>query len=1131
MSRVLPNEGVQQKNDDEGEKIEQKKELDAPLQPENDDFASGAGLMSFVPPISMDRLENLEMSFSRRRSLRPCSGSVSRNIDTECGASLRSAPTSCRSSKVSSLRTRGTVPEGLDRAVAMVQTYPLMAVEGTAFENQIFRHSAGESGGTSSAGRSLTSTSNMEETESSISDMTEVLVRLRTGSSAVLFASRLKRACMWNVIIVNALAHRAWHESFRLQRLRAALELLLLPVLLRKRGEKKLGKRPFVSPRPRGPNLLRDDEGLKPQGNFIWEHSAFFRKLGNLKFCEEVAEIVVRYRYFAGDPIVSAGTPSQDAMYILISGNCDAIISSDEPNVPVRRTRLAIGEGFGGLYGGREVFTKLYRSISQCIVWVIKREDFESTFSQHADEHMKNAYLDALKKHNKEHLLRDYPMPQCMSRVPIYRRIDGLIEEYAKDFVPIVLTKGDILFEQGDHPGDVYCLVEGHVQREQLGADMRYETGTKQIVSPNESDNNFSLSTRFVLLGEEPHILPGLLRYRCTVFSRAALFYKIKGERFVDALLDDAKLFLYIRERLTAQIRQSMRISPEALAKVPLLREMPTLHLNAIANAAVPRVVERCISICDPAQSVREIYLLMSGEVRDPRNFNRATTLPMSPPASEDEEAMENTITKGKKEKNVKTATAGRGKGKGTSAVHLPSETLLNVRSPHFKDSVTTFGNTESTHTKWHFFHRSSKGEFSSGVIYPDEQHELTPPLPPNPAKNFICTVGGGWEGLLLEKWPNGWETTNTVELWAIPTLTIRTEFNSLSKSMQNSILMLARTMQMHALGLPSIVVAKLPPMSSFLPPEKRLTKQSLGIERGSSHEKSAAPHSRRYAGSGQSHERSTATGSRRGRPAGDLSGSHASILSGSSAYFSTIDTSGSKRKNLPKLTSRPPRTVSNAKVSPRRWTRGKDINKEAENKDVAFVGDETPNEAPKPKAGPPPLLFIRKNASKGVEKPPIITPEMCAIYAGKEPQKGIIQYPQPPSNGRKVKARNFTMPADQKPSWPVVAGAKKQWFQVVPSFAPLPGTIHNQSYIASAPNLLPNAALMVKREKRCGEVLASQANYFAFLAQRKRQHEMGSESPSPPPVAEPKGSSADVRSLSPQMMGRPVPGRHAYCV
>ncbi|KAF8298388.1 putative cyclic nucleotide-binding domain containing protein [Trypanosoma cruzi] len=1130
MSVVLPNESVQQKNDEEGEKSEQKKESDVPLQPENDDFASDAVLMSFVPPIPVDRLENLEMSFSRRRSLRNCSGSISRNIDTECGVSLRSAPTSCRSSKVSSLRTKGSVPEGLDRAVAMVQTYPLMAVEGTAFENQILRHGAGESGVVAFAGRSLTSTSNTEETESSISDLTEVLGRLRTGSSAVLFASRLKRACMWNVIIVNVLAHRAWHESFRLQRLRAALELLLLPVLLRKRGEKKSGKGHFFRPHPRGPCVLRDDEGLKPQGNFIWEHSAFFRKLGNLKFCEEVAEIVVRYRYSAGDPIVSVGTPAQDAMYILISGNCDAIISSDEPNVPVRRSRLAVGEGFGGLYGGREVFTKLYRSISQCIVWVIKREEFESTFSQHADEHMKNAYLDALKKHNMEHLLRDYPMPQCMSRVPIYRRIDGLIEEYAKDFVPIVLTKGDILFEQGDRPGDVYCLVEGHVQREQIGADMRYETGTKQIVSPNESDNNFSLSTRFVLLGEEPHILPGLLRYRCTVFSRAALFYKIKGERFVDALLDDAKLFLYVRERLTAQIRQSMRISPDALAKVPLLREMPTLHLNAIANAAEPRVVERCISICDPAQSVREIYLVVSGDVRDPRNFNRTTTLPMSPPASEDEEAVENTNTKGKKEKNVKIAASGRGKGKGTLAVHSPNETL-GVRSPHFKDSGTAFGNAETTHFQWHFFHRNSKGEFSSGVIYPDEQHELTPPLPPNPAKNFICTVGGGWEGLLLEKWPNGWETTNTVELWAIPTLTIRTEFNSLPKSLQNSILMLARTTQMHALCLPSIVVAKLPPMSSFLPPEKRLTKQGLGIEKSPSQEKSAASHSRKYAGSGQSHERSTATGSRRGRAAGDLSGSHASILSGSSAFFSTNDTSGSKRKNLPKLTSRPPGPDSNAKKSLRRWTGGKDIKKVAETKEVAFAGEETPIEAPKPKAGPPPLLFIRKNASKGVEKPPIITPEMCAIYAGQEPQKGIIQYPQLPENKRKVKVRNFMMPADQKPSWPVVAGGKKQWFQVVPSFAPLPGTIHNQSYIASVPNLLPNAALMVKRDKGCGEVLASQANYFAFLAHRKRQHEMGCESPSPPSTAEPKISSSDARSLSPQIMGRPVPGRHVYCV
>ncbi|ESL09376.1 hypothetical protein TRSC58_02902 [Trypanosoma rangeli SC58] len=1086
-------------------------------------------MISLAPLVDVvPHLGTLDVSISRRRSSAVPVVSLS-TADVNAASSSRSTHLSRRDSRRGSLRIRGNAPESLDRAVDMVKTYPLMLVEGTAFENHFLRSNSGDCAMLNSMG-SLASLSNVEEAETSVSGLTDALGQLRLNSSVVSFAARLKRACMWSVIILAVRMHCAWREAFRRQRLRATLEQLLLPVILRKRGEKGVGKRLVCRSRSIGPELLRDDDGLNPQGNFIWDNCEFFRSLGSQSFCEELTNIVLRHRYFSGNAIASVGAPSQDTMYILVSGRCDAIAPSSETNKKVQRSRLAVGASFGGIFGGREVYTKVYRAISQCVVWVISRNDFEVLFSRYADETMKEIYLNALKRHHMERLLRSYPLPQCMSRVPIYRHIDREIEYYAKDFTPLVLTKGDVLFEQGEPPGDVYCLLEGEVQRQQLGPDMTYEGGTSQILSPHESDNKFSLSTRFLLLGEEPHILPAPLRYKCSVFSRSALFFKVKGDRFVDALLDDAKLFLRIRANLTAQIRHSMRLSPEALVRVPLLREMSGSHLNNIVNAAEPRVMERYTSICEPAQAVREIYLLTAGEVQDPRQFNRVATLPMSPPVSEEEEAPEDTCPKGKKERNPKHILAGQEKGGKVSNWPRPNETVVIGRIPCHGDSGSTSVGLDTPHFQWSFFKGNSHGGFTNGITYPDEQHDLAPALPPNPAKNFLCTVGGGWEGLLVEKWPNGWETSTTVELWAIPALTIRTEFNSLPESLQKSTLLCARTMQMHALGLSSILVAKLPPMSVFVPPEKRVNRSSLGLERGQTQEKSITTHNRKYAGSGHSYGRSTATGSRRGRVTGELSRSRGSTLTGSSASFLANEDMNFSRKKASRQRTQQfsPFSQTPAKKSPLLRKKERNVKGEPSAKDAVSNVELASIEAQKPKAGPPPLLFLRKLVSKLVEKPPTITPEMCALYAGQEPQKGIIRQLQPIANRVAGVANNAMTSADQKPSWPVASGAKKQWFHVVPSFAPLPGTVNNHNYIGGMPSLLPNTALMVKHEKGYGDVLVSQANYFVGLAHARRAHAMRSEVESAPSPGEAKSLSS-IRATSPNAMGRPVPGRHAY--
>ncbi|ORC91743.1 uncharacterized protein TM35_000053390 [Trypanosoma theileri] len=1122
---------------------------------------------SAVAPVLPVQHDEMEMSDASRRVRSHTTVLPRGSLQSETLVSLQSSTSADAGSKGGSIRTKGSVSEPLDRAVFMVQTYPIMQVEGTAFENQIYRRGTLDSMESTLTGRSITSLSiaEGEDIGETSTDLAMALERVRRTGSVVQHAARLKRGCMWEVIITNFLVHQAWQELYRRSRLRKVLETLLLPIILRKRGIKGTISSTLKKLHVHPPVLLRENEGQKPQGSFLIEHSPFFEAFRNPKFCDTLAEVVQRYRFPAGEAIVNAGSPSQDALYILYSGKCDAILPSNEERKVVKRSRVPLGGIFGGLFGGKSVFTETFRAVSQCIVWIISREDFELLFGQYADENMKKVYLDAFKKHQMERLHQCYPMPQSMSRVPIYRHIDRSIEEYVKDFTPLVLTNGDVLFNQGDSPGVVYCLLEGHVARDQIGPDMTYESGTQQIISPNNADNNFALNTRFLLLGEEPHILPGPLKYRCTVVSRAALFYKIEGERFVNALLDDAALFLQVREKLTTQRRLWMKLAPEALSTVPILVGLPFSNLNNIAHAAEPRVVERCVSICEPAQNIREIYILTVGDVRDPRNFNRVPTHPAVVPPSESDDSQEKQVTKGKKEKQVKSRPVPPGKDVKIMNTTYTTDQLSGSRPQNVSAAIEALSSVSplfnSTRSKWSFL-SSIDNDNENTITYPDEHQELSPPLPPNPAKSFLCTIGGGWEGLLLEKWPNGWETTTTVELWAIPMLTIRTELNSTPKLIQSTIISNARDLQMRELGLPAPIVAKLPRLSAYLPPEKRLTKHSLGVEKNPVLEKSVVRRSRKTLGSGFSRELSTATGSKQGRATGDLSGSRLSTLSELSLGSPVEKNKNSEAKPLHLLS---PYTSRSVKALPKYGER--QIKKEVDVRRASKVTSHVDNantesfETRKPKAGPPPLLFLRKLAPKE-EESPVITPELCAIYAGKEPQKGIIRKPPSPPHPKKQRLlplsptqlqrskeegskRNRNVYSDQQSSWPITTGVKKQWFHVVPDFAPLPGTANNQNYISHTPNLVPNSAMMVRIEKGRGEVLTSQATYFASLAQMRRSKENNAaSSPSAIAVATTtttitttttkteaggvgKSIPTPTRTTSPKMMSRPVPGRH----
>lgn len=165
-----------------------------------------------------------------------------------------------------------------------------------------------------------------------------------------------------------------------------------------------------------------------------------------------------------------------------------------------------------------------------------------------------------------------------MPRIPIYRLLDHAVANYAVDFTPVVKVRGEVLFKENDPAGVVYCLIEGAVLRQTAGYDddddddnltplattttttttvndahddskniiEKVNSGDKKehnrnpINSPTSSHgasqilttNNIQANAgnaRFVLFGEEAHVLPCLQRYSCQVHSRVALFYCVNG--------------------------------------------------------------------------------------------------------------------------------------------------------------------------------------------------------------------------------------------------------------------------------------------------------------------------------------------------------------------------------------------------------------------------------------------------------------------------------------------------------------------------------------------------------------------------------------------------------------------------
>lgn len=865
---------------------------------------------------------------------------------------------------------------------------------------------------------------------------------------------KVKRGFQWQVLCTTALAQKVLQDTYRVNRLRRVLQRHLLPQLLINRDNFKgsLVNKELC----RAARNLRAHKDLKtavPIGRFLGENHPFLLSLNSSILLNNCAESMDVERVAAGHVLARAGDKSQESLVFIVFGKVvyrDRSVKDAKPRV------LQAGDHFGGIFNTSATFTGDFRCISDCILWRLSREAFDDAFLPLADSAMKQVYLEAFREHCIDYIPQSYPVPQCLSRVPIYRRLNRPLTRYMEDFEPCVLLRGETLFEEGDGPSYVYCMLEGSVRRRRKGFDNTFATGVCHLLTLNSFSHLNVKTGRFALLGDAPLILPSTHRYQCTVMSRYGLFFRVTRERFISALLDDPTLFVQLREKLTQQIRTGMRLDPMCLSFAPLLREFPESSLHAIALAAEPRVLRRSVPLCEPAENVSEIFLIVHGEIRDTRVFDKKPTRRLdTPPPVEDEDAEEERRRPGFK--------GGHGKsGKGPSLAGT-MRSGGSAKSRAHKDEPQAAQEEEFDL----FSPNVSLAQLS--LVTPDEQSEFNPALPILQDKRFEVTVGGGWEGLLVDKWTSGWEGVCTVAAWALPTLKIRTEFNGLPKAQQSLILSVARLNQKEALGLQKVLNTRLPPMSSYLPPADRTKMKS----EPPSSEASAPPKSRKG-----------------GRPE-LLSQSQPQNSDSSPSLLITFVENSAQQQSSSVRVQTPTKKKSSEKASPKKGRGKKKVTKEKN-------AEKTENTVTLPDVKPTvPLSLNVRRPRAAPTAPPPVDPFLLAVYNGEYKDgelalTNIVRDPPTPKKGEMKYCKDLfeETTSNERVSWPLLSHPEKRWFSAVPSYEPLPGTVTNRNIIVEPPMFSANTDLMSRKDKRYRDKLVAEADFFTSSMKSRLQME-----------------------------------------
>ncbi|CAD2215461.1 hypothetical protein, conserved [Angomonas deanei] len=934
------------------------------------------------------------------------------------------------------VRAPGEVPGELDRSFQMMLNYPIMKVADTAFDVK----GSGSSKASPLSHKETDSAGNASPQSSAVSSP---VYKAYANDPMIQDAKNMKRAAMWQNILVTALFHETMTSQFRELRLRKVLERHLLPILMQRKQETgSIMNKSYV----------RESTGSKPttgendtvNGGYLKESDPFFQNLNNSALLQSLAEKMNRRRFVSGEIIGKPDDFSQQCMYFIISGKVefrrdDTLFEApiDDNLLPSKRVYLP-GESFGGIFLCTAHFGGVYRALSQCIIWTLTAEDFENVFRPFADQTMRDTYKAALKEKSLEWLNIKHKMASLPQRMPIYRHLASVLphKKYYESFEPMVLLRGDVLFEEGDAAGDVFCLLEGHILRSVRGVDGTYSSGVSQVLGLNEY-TTFNRMGRLLLLGEEPHLLPGAQRCRCSVASRSALVVRIPKDAFINALLDEPSYLLQLREKLIELYKSEMKLDAQCLRFVPLFKDFSESALGNLTKEAKPIVVQRSVALCEPAQHVKEIFLLTMGDVRDTRTFGHAPTgrLNTPPPtvlSSEEENADKG---RGKRDKEKKVVTR----------VHKALSTApSDVEEPKLGWSFVFHDMTNNQAPV------ENDGSLPYALTTPEEQADLNPPLPLPPAKRFSVTLGGSWEGLLTDKWPYGWEATSTVTAWTIPSLHIRNEFNSCPKSVQNSILQGARLRQKEELDLPAVKVEKLPPMTVYQPDAK------VGYV-------SAAP-----AGNNSrlSSARRSATKSRKSE---NLEGSMsmAEEMQSGNIYSSSMYSEGvntSKKKSSVRVGSAKAPEKKAPAEAPRKIKKPKsEKTAKAPPPKASPPEEEAPPSLPKKKASIQHFNYSTKSAPKQEAETKEVSPHLLAVYNGEfkndDPAViNIVRDPIAPPAKKSAKAGDSS--AGQ---WPAASG-KQRWFNEVPSYEPLPGTTQNDNLAVDVPEYKANTTYMTKR-------------------------------------------------------------------
>eukprot|EP00796_Vickermania_ingenoplastis_P008659 gene8659-6086_t len=950
----------------------------------------------------------------------------------------------------------------------------------------------------------------------------------------------VKRGFRWQVLCALAMAHGALEQELRVQRLSTALRKNLLPRMLDIKEDKGIIYNKEAFRQAKNARKMLDLNPKVPSGKFIGDNYPMFDAFKSQQLLKSLSEAMAVEHVPADQLIARVGERSQDVIRFLVFGKVeyrevDVIRAMEElekereeqaapfspaasprkeakdaaaaePVPPLRRGVLTVGSTIGGIFGTTACFDGRYRTISDCTFWSLQRHTFDSIFFPFADETMKEVYTAAFREHCVEFIGNSYPLPKCLVRVPIYRRINRPMSRYKDDFKPCVFLRGETLFEQDEGPGDVFCLLEGTVARRRRGFDKTFATGVSHLLSLNSFGAiSAGVTGRFALLGADPIIMPATHRYQCTVMSRYALFFRITGEKFVSALLDDPNLYVQLRERLTQQIRTSMRLDPVCLRFAPLLRDFPEASLANIAQAAEPRVLRRSVPLCEPAQSIKEIFLIVRGEIRDTRVFGKQPTKRLdTPPPSDSEDGDEaadkrKAPTRGGVHFNLKKFNKG-----GT----IPKNDTMNstMRSRRQRQRGEDGGLTEEQEQNLNFFTSSQTMDLSRmTMVTPDEQSELNPTLPVLLDRRFDVTVGGGWEGLLVDKWPSGWEGVCTVEAWALPTLQIRLEFNSLPKPQQSVILSNARLQQKEALGLARIVVTRLPPMSSYQPQDK-IVKAIPGPGIAGNVTESV------------SKKKSAQTSVSRARSA-ELSQSR----QGRTSEGSNDQSFGEDFVHMlgPDNQKKAEKGPSTATAKPKKVKKAKKETKEDEAK---------PREEPLPevKVVPPAELGVKIRRPKAVPTaPPPVDSFLLAVYNGeyKDGELALTNIVRDPPTPKKHDLRHCADLEDpmQRSSWPSINHPKKRWFATVPSYEPLPGTANNNNVVLEPLAFSTNTDLMTRKDKNYREKLVAETEFFT--ASMKSRQQLMTVAGDSFDVNNYSSSNTRVSPTRPQTQGRPKTG------